>query len=190
MGASKTFNNVGQGIWNCVKTTSNKEHGTDYEPPDANQGTATTNTPVGAIVLGFNFDPSRQTVAYTIQKKPFVVSTDQIWNGIQGSINSCSGGLRTAVAEDAPIYNGITQEVFSCVKTKSEQEHGTKYDPPDANQGTATTSGSWGTIILGFNYDPSAQTLTYTLEKKPWLVPESTIWNGIRETIEECQGGG
>lgn len=89
MGSSKTFYNVNAQIWACVKTTSNKEHGTVYNPPDADQGTATTSTPVGEIVLSFSFNPGQALVVYTIEKKPFFVSDSQIWDGIQDSINGC-----------------------------------------------------------------------------------------------------
>ncbi|WP_440134395.1 hypothetical protein [Chitinophaga sancti] len=51
-----------------------KEHGTVSNPPDANQGTATTSTPIGNIVLSFNFDTGQAPVAYTIEKKPFIES--------------------------------------------------------------------------------------------------------------------
>ena len=84
-------------------------------------------------------------------------------------------------------WYGVTPEIFTCVKTTSEHDHGTKYDPPDANQGTATT---WvpaiGSIVLGFNLDSSGA-LTYTIEKKPWIVSESQIWNGINESINGCR---
>lgn len=89
MGSSRTFYNVSASIWECVKSTSNKEHGTVYNPPDANQGTATTSTPIGDIVLSFNFDPGQASVAYKIEKKPFIVSDNQIWDGIEDSINGC-----------------------------------------------------------------------------------------------------
>lgn len=87
---SKTFGGVTPAIWECVKATSQKDHGTVYAPPGANTGTATTNTPIGTVELGYVFDPAKDTVAYNIIKKPFLVSADQIWNGIQDTINGCS----------------------------------------------------------------------------------------------------
>lgn len=91
MSKTRSFGGVTETIWQCVKSTSEKEHGTKYEPPDADQGTATTNTPVGQVVTGFDFVAAKDTVTYTIQKKPFLVSDDQIWNGIQETIDHCSG---------------------------------------------------------------------------------------------------
>lgn len=91
--ASKTFPNVTQAIWNCVQTTSVQQHGTVYvPPPPSNAGTATTSTVLGDIVLSFSFDPTKETVTYGIIKKPFLVSENQIWDGIQSTINDCSSG--------------------------------------------------------------------------------------------------
>jgi hypothetical protein len=91
MANSKIFGGVTPAIWDCVKTTSYNDHGTVYAPAGANQGTATTDTLVGTVALNFNFDPIKDTVAYTIVKKPFLVSADQIWNGIQDTIDGCNG---------------------------------------------------------------------------------------------------
>lgn len=89
MAQTRSFGGVTQAAWECVKTTSYQQHGTNYVPPDGNQGTATTSTIVGDIVLNFNYDPQKDTVTYTIAKKPLIVSADQIWNGIQEAIDGC-----------------------------------------------------------------------------------------------------
>lgn len=90
MSKSKTFENVTPAIWECVKATSLKEHGTIYAPPGANQGTATTKSIVGDVVLNFTFNPTNNTVDYTITKKPGIVSENQIWSGISSTIKGCS----------------------------------------------------------------------------------------------------
>lgn len=77
--------------------------------------------------------------------------------------------------------------MFGCVKTMSEEAHGTIYSPADANTGTATTT-ERGTIVMTFAFDPVAMTLTYTLTDKPWWVPECAIWNGVADTINGCRG--
>jgi hypothetical protein len=89
MSSSKAWNGVTESIFDCVKATSAKDHGTRYDPPSADRGTASTDTPVGAVVLGFNL--SNGTLTYTIQKKPFLVSDSQIWDGIDHTINACRG---------------------------------------------------------------------------------------------------
>jgi hypothetical protein len=86
---------------------------------------------------------------------------------------------------DAKSYNGVTPAIFDCVKKTSEAEHGTKYTPGD--KGTATTTTPVGTVVLGFSLDPAASTLTYTIDKKPFIVPASTIWDGVSDTINKCR---
>ncbi|MFQ6026305.1 MAG: hypothetical protein ACE5Q6_02190 [Dehalococcoidia bacterium] len=91
MAKQRTFGGITGGVWSCVKTTSEQEHGTVYAPPGANQGTATTNTIVGEVILSFDFDPAKESVAYSITKKPFLASDNQIWDGIQETIDHCNG---------------------------------------------------------------------------------------------------
>ncbi len=90
MAKTKSFNGVTPAIWECVKTTSYKEHGTIYAPPGAASGTATTSTPVGEVALTYDYNVSASTVNYTIVKKPFIVGEGTIWDGIQDTINGCS----------------------------------------------------------------------------------------------------
>ena len=89
MASEKTYNNVTQAIWDCVKTTSAKENGTTYTGAD--QGTATTSTIVGQVVLSNLFTPSARTLWYRIDKKPFVVSDSQIWSGVEQTLQACGG---------------------------------------------------------------------------------------------------
>lgn len=85
-------------------------------------------------------------------------------------------------------FEGVTQAVFDCVKAASAKEHGTIYDPTDGPRGTATTDTVVGTVKLGFTFDAAAGTITYTIEKKPFLAPEREIWAGISNTIAQCGG--
>jgi hypothetical protein len=91
---------------------------------------------------------------------------------------------------DQHVYNNVTQTTFTCVKAKSYADHGTTYVPADANSGTATTNVTFvGEIQIDFNFNPSANTLTYSNLRKPGIVPESRIWDGIESTIKACGGG-
>ena len=90
MSSSKSFSNLTQEVWNCVQTTSVRDHGTKYTPPPpSNKGTSSTGTAVGQIDLTYDFDPSAGVVHYTITHKPFVVTQNEIWNGIQKTIDGC-----------------------------------------------------------------------------------------------------
>lgn len=90
MAKTRNFGGITPAIWECIKTTSLNEHGTIYAPPGAVKGTATTDTPIGSVVLDFDFMADRATVSYTIIKKPFLVGDNQIWDGIQDTIDQCS----------------------------------------------------------------------------------------------------
>ena len=84
------------------------------------------------------------------------------------------------------VYNQVTQALFGCVKQQSNKEHGTVYDPPNGNSGTATTPSP--KVVLTFDFVPADMTLSYTLVEKPWWVPESAIWDGIAKTLNHCRG--
>lgn len=88
---------------------------------------------------------------------------------------------------DTKVYHNVTQEIFDCVKKKSAEEHGTVYDPPDADKGTSTTDSIVGKVVLEFDLNTETGDLTYTLTKKPVLAPEHEIWNGIEQAINNCR---
>lgn len=98
MGASKTFSPVTESVFSCVKATSSEEHGTVYDPPNGDQGTATTSTPVGDVVLSFDLQVPNLT--YTILKKPFIVPDSTIWDGIQSTIDSCQSTAGAAAGNE------------------------------------------------------------------------------------------
>ena len=91
MATTRSFSGVTQAVWECVKTTSYQKHGTNYVPADGNQGTATTSTGVGEIVLNFDYNPTNETVTYTIVQKPMIITDGEIWMGIQETIDGCQG---------------------------------------------------------------------------------------------------
>jgi hypothetical protein len=84
-------------------------------------------------------------------------------------------------------WTDVTPAILACVKASSAHEHGTRYDPPDADKGTATTDvTAIGTIVLGYELG-AGDTLTYTIQKKPFLVSETEIWSGIDSAITACR---
>lgn len=88
---------------------------------------------------------------------------------------------------DSKTYPHVTQDIFNCVKQKSAKEHGTVYDPADADKGTATTNTVVGKVVLGFDLDADTGDITYTIIDKPVLAPEHEIWNGIEQAINSCR---
>lgn len=89
---------------------------------------------------------------------------------------------------DCKTYDGVTADVFACVKKASAAEHGTVYDPADGTKGTATTKTPVGTVVLSFDLDTAKDAITYCIEKKPMLAPASAIWDGIASSIDKCKG--
>ncbi len=91
MSKSRNFTGVTNATWECIKVTSEKEHETKYTPEGASKGQATTPTVVGEVILDFDYTPATDSVTYTIAKKPFIVSSSQIWDGLQETIDHCNG---------------------------------------------------------------------------------------------------
>jgi hypothetical protein len=91
---------------------------------------------------------------------------------------------------DCQTFNGVTLAVFACVKQQSAQQHGTVYAPADATTGTATTNTAVGTVVVSFDLETATGAITYCIVNKPWLAPESAIWDGISSTISACQQSG
>ena len=90
MSDCKTYNNVTQAIFDCMKQTSGVQHGTVYDPATGTKGTATTSTAVGKVVLSFDLNTAANSITYCVVSKPWIVTDDEIFNGIAGSISSCS----------------------------------------------------------------------------------------------------
>jgi len=89
---------------------------------------------------------------------------------------------------DCRTFHGVDQAIFACVKQKSLEEHGTVYDPATGNKGKATTNVPVvGTIVVSFDFDPSAESITYCIISKPWIVSASQIFDGIGDTINSCR---
>lgn len=89
MVATKTFHDVSPRAWERMQDIGRVQHGTVFETVDGLTGTATTNSPVGTIVLAYAFDPDIQTVTYTIQRKPMLIGEFLIWNGIDATLGHC-----------------------------------------------------------------------------------------------------
>ena len=82
-------------------------------------------------------------------------------------------------------YTGITPAIWACIQATSQKEHGTTYDPPNGDSGTATTKTSVGTVTM--SYVLADETLTYTIEHKPGIVTDGEIWGGIDKTVNGCK---
>ena len=90
MGKDKRcFEGVSAVVWQRMQARGEREHGTVFEHTNAMQGTATTPTPVGPVVLGFEFEADAERITYTIVQKPFFAASSLIWGGIAAAIERC-----------------------------------------------------------------------------------------------------
>ena len=84
-------------------------------------------------------------------------------------------------------FSGVTAEVVSRMKEFARANYNIVFDPPDGSTSIATSQTPLGECVIEFVHDPVKAELTLTLVKKPWLLPESMLWNGFTETFERCR---
>ena len=101
------------------------------------------------------------------------------------AIEGTNGERQAASQVDKKTFF-MTEEIWHCVKVRSGAEHGTVFEPADADQGRATTNKWVGRFLLDFSFDQKAQKITYSIVEKPRVVWNGAIWNGIMDTIERC----
>lgn len=87
----RSFVGVSAETWERMKATGRDEHGTVFEETIEHCGTATTPTPVGTIILKFEFDAGAERITYEIAKRPMMAPSSLIWGGIESAINRCRG---------------------------------------------------------------------------------------------------
>jgi hypothetical protein len=84
-------------------------------------------------------------------------------------------------------FERVTPQAWEQLKAQTITQHGTRYEPPNANVGISTTGTVLGSLVLAFEFRPSVQHLTYTIRQKPMLVSESAIWSGIGSALDRCR---
>ena len=63
MASSMSYEGVSEAMLACMKRAGVAESGTVYEPPDTNQGMATTKVPVfGKVILTFDLNPESRII--------------------------------------------------------------------------------------------------------------------------------
>jgi hypothetical protein len=84
-------------------------------------------------------------------------------------------------------FSGISSEIVGRMKEYGRSQYGIVFDPPDGPNSTAISQTPFGECVIEFAHDSARQELTLTLVKKPWLLPESLLWNGFLTTLEACR---
>ncbi len=85
-------------------------------------------------------------------------------------------------------FSGISGEIVARMKEHGRSQYGIVFDPPEGANSIATGQTPLGECVIEFAHDGARQELTLTLIKKPWLLPESLLWNGFLTTLERCRG--
>ena len=85
----RSFDRVSEATWARIQATGRDEHGTVFEETAGGRGTATTQTPVGIVVVEFEFDAAAECITYGIAKRPMLAPSGLIWQGIELAINRC-----------------------------------------------------------------------------------------------------
>ena len=83
-------------------------------------------------------------------------------------------------------YQGVTDQIFNCVKTKTKSDYGTVYKPETGNTGTATTDYMGTHTELEYDLNTDKKTLTYSIKDKSWVISEDRIWSNIEDTLKGC----
>jgi hypothetical protein len=84
-------------------------------------------------------------------------------------------------------FSGISAETVARMKEFGRAQYGIVFDPPDGPNSIATSQTPFGECVIAFAYDRERAELTLNLVKKPWLLPESVLWNGFLSTLERCR---
>ena len=86
------------------------------------------------------------------------------------------------------FYN-VTPTAWETIQNNGQYCTGTVYDPPvPSNTGTATTH-DFGTWIVKYAYDSTAQTLTYTFIDWGAFGSWPTIWSHVTGTVDAGRSG-
>lgn len=85
----RSFAGINAVTWERMKAAGRDEHGTVFEETAEHCGTAITRTPIGTIVLKFEFDAAAECITYEIAKRPMMAPSSLIWGGIESAINRC-----------------------------------------------------------------------------------------------------
>lgn len=89
MADSRKFEDVSVDLWERVKTMARDRFGTSFEPEAAPEGTATTITPIGNVIIDYTLDTEAEEITYTLRRKPMLILSGQIWSGLADAIDRC-----------------------------------------------------------------------------------------------------
>jgi len=89
-GEQRTYANVTEAIFECVKVDSIEAQGTVYEPRYGPVGVSTTRSALWRVVVAYEHDVAAGQLTYTLVYKSWIVPRAEIWNGIEDALARCS----------------------------------------------------------------------------------------------------
>lgn len=102
MSNSRAYSGVTLAMFECVKTTSTKEHGTKYDPADSPSGTATSSGTLWSVLMKFSLDPSTEVLTYTLVKETGFATPEEAWGGIEDTLKGCGWQGAVTSVPDPP----------------------------------------------------------------------------------------
>jgi len=84
-------------------------------------------------------------------------------------------------------FSDVSSEILARIKEFGSARYRIAFDPPDGAHSTVVGETPFGRCIIESVYDSERAELTLTIVEKPWLLPESLLWNGFSETLERCR---
>ena len=99
---------------------------------------------------------------------------------------------KQTLSDPTKTFPIASDDVWYCVQTTSTQKNGTTYTPP-----SPSLSGSCRTDVLDgkahvdltFNVTEAGDgtySVDYTITYRSLEIPESDVWNGIQDLINQC----
>ena len=85
----KTFPDVTPAIAECARQTSELDYDLVFKPAGDDKGTVITETLIGKVVLDYDYDTGAETMHYCIVGKPWIVTTNQVFDGIEETFEGC-----------------------------------------------------------------------------------------------------
>lgn len=88
--SSHTVTDLSAKEWADLKSTTKSQHNTAFDGD--NSGTATTDTPgLGKTVVGYEYDPDKETAVFTVQESPSGVPDEVVWFALGATVAHVSG---------------------------------------------------------------------------------------------------
>jgi hypothetical protein len=98
MSKSQTFTGVTMAVLACMRATNDSDHAMVLNA-DGRSGTLSAKSPLGDVVIGFDYAEARAEVTLTILEKPMFVPAPLVWAEFSYALRSAREKLGLTPAE-------------------------------------------------------------------------------------------